>query len=196
MPIRASAIDYEYDELNRLTAVAYEDGTVVAYAYDRAGNRLSRIVSKDIDGDGIRYAASGAWCAPGQALDCDDNCPSIPNADQADQDGDGVGDACDNCIAVANPRLPLGASALTLTGDQFDADADGFGNACDADLNGDGVTNFTDLAMLRARFFKTDALADLTGDGVVNFQDLARMRASFFKAPGPKCTACPLESRP
>ncbi|MFQ5495007.1 MAG: hypothetical protein ACE5EX_06460 [Phycisphaerae bacterium] len=36
----------------------------------------------DTDGDGL--------------LDCDDNCPDTPNGDQADCDGDGIGDACED----------------------------------------------------------------------------------------------------
>ena len=44
----------------------------------------------DTDGDGVPDAV--------------DNCPTVPNPDQADIDGDGVGDACDNCIAVPNPE--------------------------------------------------------------------------------------------
>jgi hypothetical protein len=43
----------------------------------------------DMDGDGV--------------VDLDDNCPSVPNADQLDTDLDGVGDACDNCPATSNP---------------------------------------------------------------------------------------------
>jgi hypothetical protein len=35
----------------------------------------------DIDADGI--------------LDCEDNCPTVPNVDQVDADGNGVGDPCD-----------------------------------------------------------------------------------------------------
>ena len=77
----------------------------------------------DIDGDDVADAA--------------DRCLTVPNADQADGDGDGTGDACDdrdgdgfgdlldNCAGAANP-------------DQFDADQDGTGDACPGDRDGDG----------------------------------------------------------
>ena len=48
----------------------------------------------------------------------DDNCPDVPNPDQADRDNDHVGDACDNCPNNSNPG-------------QQDADGDGLGDACD-----------------------------------------------------------------
>jgi hypothetical protein len=46
-----------------------------------------------------------------------DNCPNDPNPDQADRDGDNVGDVCDLC-----PDFP--------NADQADADGDGIGDAC------------------------------------------------------------------
>ncbi|HWL94450.1 MAG TPA: choice-of-anchor tandem repeat NxxGxxAF-containing protein [Phycisphaerae bacterium] len=50
--------------------------------------------------------------------DAFDNCPETENADQADTDEDGLADACDNCPEAANE-------------DQADEDGDGIGDECD-----------------------------------------------------------------
>ena len=53
-----------------------------------------------------------------------DNCPFTRNRNQADKDEDGVGNACDNC-------------RFTPNSDQTDTDDDGVGDACDDDLPSD-----------------------------------------------------------
>lgn len=60
-----------------------------------------------------------------------DNCPFVPNRDQADHDGDRVGDACDNCYEVANEF-------------QRDIDGDGLGDLCDFDMDNDNILNAED----------------------------------------------------
>ncbi|RME42376.1 MAG: hypothetical protein D6795_21035, partial [Deltaproteobacteria bacterium] len=71
----------------------------------------------DPDGDGVCQSA--------------DNCPGVPNADQSDADGDGIGDPCDgdrdgDGVANEEDNCPDEANA-----DQADADGDGRGDACD-----------------------------------------------------------------
>jgi len=103
----------------------------------------------------------------------DGNCPMlIGPTNQSDNDGDGIGDVCDNCISVPNS-------------DQRDTNADGFGNICDADLDGDLLVNLSDFSMFRAAFGTTGPDADLDGDGQVNLSDFSIFRAMFGSVPGP-----------
>lgn len=42
---QAGDISYDYDALNRLTKVTYDDGSTVEYEYDLAGN-ITRVIKK------------------------------------------------------------------------------------------------------------------------------------------------------
>lgn len=105
-------------------------------------------VEGDQDGDGV--------------TDSVDNCPYVPNPDQADlnnngigdicegdQDGDGVSDALDNCPTVPNSN-------------QSDADNDGIGDVCDDDRDNDGIPDVSD----NCPFLPNPDQADSDGDGV------------------------------
>jgi len=121
----------------------------------------------DYDEDGVANDGSGdgqyanARCTGGQVSGCDDNCPGEPNPDQADTDGDLVGDACDLCPTVADT-------------DQFDVDRDGGGDACDAcpgqvggdasDADADGISACTDNCPLVANADQADTDGDGAGD--------------------------------
>jgi hypothetical protein len=82
--------------------------------------------------------------------DANDNCPNVPNPDQADADGDHVGDACDPCTDLdgdgfGDPGFPANTCGLdncpgTPNADQSDQDHDGIGDLCDPcnDVDGDG----------------------------------------------------------
>ncbi len=94
-------------------------------------------VDQDQDEDGV--------------VDFLDNCPSIPNPDQMDTDGDGTGNACDTCTdtdrdGFGDPGFPINTCSTDncpgiANGDQLDADGDGLGDLCDAcsDADGDGL---------------------------------------------------------
>ena len=106
---------------------------------------------KDLDGDGIDNAL--------------DNCPKVPNVDQADFDQDGAGDLCDpdddgdgdpdvtDCapfdatIGKTNPELCDGTdnNCDTITDEGFpDTDSDGEADCIDDDDDGDGIPDDQD----------------------------------------------------
>jgi hypothetical protein len=140
-PIDITSADFNGDGKPDLAVANYNSATVSVLLN-------TPDAAPDADSDGVP--------------DSTDNCPAVANADQADADGDGIGDACDtpigpdadgdgvldstdNCPAVANAG-------------QADADGDGIGDACDttddttapkvsaATPTGKGIARGTDVA--------------------------------------------------
>ena len=119
--------------------------------------------------------------ADGDSAVVTDNCPLVPNNDQADTDGDLRGNMCDNCRALANN---------TGVAFQCDSDTDGFGNRCDGDMNNNNVTNNQDYGLFRAQLGQpsvspTYNKADINCNNTVNNQDYGLFRGLLGAGPGP-----------
>jgi hypothetical protein len=131
--------------------------------YDGLGDACDAVLCFDFldggDGAGTPVVNADGTLA---ASDCPlDNCPEVQNADQADADGDGVGDACDNCPSAANPV-------------QIDIDDDGLGDACDpvtcfdrdSDGFGDPDTPGNQCPPDNCPFTSNPSQSDQDGDGL------------------------------
>ena len=157
----------------------------------------------DTDNDGISDDGDNTGltgdhpCIGGNTLNCDDNCPAVYNPDQkdtchsgigdacqADTEGDGIMDACDNCLTVDNPDQANGDSDVfgnacdncpTVDNpDQANDDSDVLGNACDncptvynpdqKDGDGDGVGDLCDNCPAVPNTWQVDLDNDLIGD--------------------------------
>lgn len=108
------------------------------------------------------------FCNHGNNWLCDDNAPFVNNHDQADGDGDGVGDVVDNCPALDNPYVNG-----ICPPQQADSDDDGDGDACDPDWDNDDVPNDDDNCPFQANFDQLDL--DRNGVGLTCDADEAFM---------------------
>jgi len=102
----------------------------------------------DADGDGVPDDGDGSGiagdfpCMGGEVADCDDNCPDVSNTDQADSDGDGIGDACDRCWEVQGYQIDNNGNCGSPP---YTSDPK-CGDACDTsgDKDGDGIPDDED----------------------------------------------------
>jgi hypothetical protein len=109
-----------------------------------------------------------------------------PACSGPDDDGDGVPDACDNCILEPNA-------------DQADVNDDGYGDLCDPDFNDDGLVGVADFNFIRNQFGLAcgdpgfEPVADMRSDCRVGIDDFNRLKRFFSGPPAPRA---PRASRP
>lgn len=127
----------------------------------------------DADGDGIFDAGDNCPTVPNPLQEDNDNdlrgnvcdnCPNDVNFDQADNDNDGQGDVCDidddnDGVVDGNDNCPLQPNP-----NQDDTDNDAIGDACDPDDDNDGVLDGNDNCQLVINPNQDDNDADAIGD--------------------------------
>lgn len=138
-------------DISGLTSTAIADNNRRATGTSNGQDNVRATFAPDQDEDGI--------------ADETDNCPEVPNGDQADVDEDGTGDGCDEDIdgdGVPNEEdaFPTDAS------EQNDTDGDGIGDNADEDADGDGVADEEE-----ERIGTNPLATDTDGDGVPDNKD-------------------------
>ncbi len=123
----------------------------VGFIGTAAGNATLTSSAGDTDTDGL--------------LDNIDNCTAVHNPDQADANGDDIGDLCDADISG-----PDGIEDCRV--DQIDLQV-----VRNAFLSTQGSPHW-------------HAPADIDANGVVNYVDLGIVRRQFFGQPGPSAAGC------
>jgi hypothetical protein len=139
-----------------------------------------------------------------------DNCPTVPNSDQSNTDGDEYGDACEEpqCVNVINhwvvPPNDTDCDAFTDTSETFSgtltntkcaatpgANDEAGPDAWSPDFNDDQKSNVLDVSQFSSRFNSISPgppytpRYDFNGDGHINVLDVSRFSALFGKSCSP-----------
>lgn len=142
-----------------------------------------------------------------QIIDSADNCRFTANPDQADDDVDFIGDACDDCIdfdndGYGNPgyaqnQCPLDNCPYIYNPDQLDSDQDGTGDACElicGDINFNGFVNILDVTFFINYLYKDGPepqylqLADVNNNCSINILDAVTLINYLYKGgAAPNC---------
>ena len=156
------------------------DGGIDLVVFDDPGSAGIRVylngqyVCVDSDNDGYGDPGHPENTCP------DDNCPDIYNPDQADNDGDGLGDVCDNDDDDDGIADDIDNCPFVYNPEQNDWDSDGVGDACQylcGDVNVDGEINVADpVMMVQIIFIYIDELGpecigDVNLDNMFNVGD-------------------------
>ena len=189
----AGAVDYTYDDLNRLIRVDYSDGRSLEYTYDGVGNRVQqRACSYSLStaiqsfygpgGTGTTIVMAGAACAWTASTDASWITITSGNT--------GTGNGSVGYTVASNPGANTRTGTISVAGQMVTVSQTGATGG--SDVNGDGKVDCTDVATLKESFGKKSGQtgfnprADVNGDGVVDVRDLATVSRQL-----PAGTRCP-----
>jgi PKD repeat protein len=146
--------------------------------------------------------------------DDQDNCPDVPNERQVDGDGNGIGDLCQDDVAIglaASPFTVRPAPDADRDGlddvqdncrsvpnpGQGDFDQDGLGDVCDHDADQDGVPESGGRGTDNCRLLANPDQQDRDGDGEGDACDATFDKtesAPRLVASGSDCSSCSVSS--